>query len=65
MGRRGLPDVLAVLPPAGRLLAVECKRAGRKPTPDQLRALEELHKRGALVCVAHAITDVDAMLTTL
>lgn len=65
LGRAGLPDVMAALPPAGRLLAVECKRAGGRLNPDQIRAIDELRRRGVLVVVAYSITDVEAALGAL
>lgn len=57
-GEPGQPDVLAVLPPAGRLLALECKsRTGR--LRDAQRAwLERAEAAGAVVCVARSIDDL-------
>lgn len=62
MGRKGMPDVLAVISPLGRLVAVECKRGKAKPTADQTRVMGELKKRGALVIVARSIVDVEKAL---
>lgn len=47
----------------GRLIAVECKRPGNKPTREQEAMLAELRKRGALVVVAFDIKDVEKALT--
>jgi hypothetical protein len=38
-GPAGTSDVLGVLPPSGRLLALECKRPGNHPTAAQLAFL--------------------------
>jgi hypothetical protein len=46
----------------GRLIAVECKRPGNKPTRVQEATMEELRKRGALVVLAYSVTDVEKAL---
>src|SRR5262245_11385304 len=45
-GVEGLPDVLGLLPPAGRLLAVECKRPGGRLTDAQRAALANIAAAG-------------------
>ena len=78
MGVRGMPDVCGVVLQCpihwrscpggacsysvGRLVAVECKRLGNRPTEVQERTMEELRKRGALVIVAYSISDVERAL---
>lgn len=72
MGTPGMPDVLAVMPMTdgvhtygpmiGRLVAVECKRPGNKPTAIQEATMRELRKRGALVIVAYETGDVEKAL---
>lgn len=68
MGRVGLPDVMAVWPVrhggalCGRLLAIECKRDGHKPTDAQRAAMDMLRARGALVVLAYSVEDVQRAL---
>jgi hypothetical protein len=52
----GLPDVMAVR--SGQLLAVEVKVPGNKPTAVQLRLLERLAAKGAIVVVAYSVPEV-------
>lgn len=42
----------------GRFIAVECKRPGNKPTPEQLEFLGEIRKRGGYAIVAYSIDDL-------
>lgn len=62
LGEPGWPDVVGCLPPAGRLLAVECKAAGKRPSEAQTERLEELRRAGALVVVAYCVADVEKAL---
>src|SRR5262245_65101357 len=48
----GISDILGMLPPSGRLLAVECKRPGRQPTPEQAAFLDVVRQCGGVaLCV--------------
>lgn len=58
LGEAGLPDILGVIAPEGRLLGIEVKRPGREPTKLQQGKIEELRQRGALVFVATSVEDV-------
>lgn len=46
---RGCSDFLGFLTD-GRILAVECKATGKKPTPDQSAFLESVEKAGGFAC---------------
>jgi hypothetical protein len=46
-GRKGVSDILAVLP-GGRFLAVECKMPGKKPSPEQQSFLDEVTEQGGV-----------------
>jgi hypothetical protein len=58
MGHRGVADIIGVLPPAGRLLAVEVKRSGATPTGEQHAFLFSVRQAGGLAFVAHSTDDV-------
>ena len=62
MGMAGLPDILGIQKSTGRLVAIEVKRPGKKPTDIQQRMLQELTDYGALAFVATNIEDVQAKL---
>lgn len=51
MSERGIPDVIASIPPMGRLLMVEVKRPGGVVSDDQQRFLERWGASGALCLV--------------
>lgn len=46
---RGCSDYLGFLTD-GRILAVECKATGKKPTPDQAAFLESVERAGGFAC---------------
>jgi hypothetical protein len=58
----GCSDILGVLPPAGRLLAVECKRPGGKLTPAQAAFLSAVGAAGGLAFVVRSVDDLAAAL---
>lgn len=60
-GQPGASDVLAVLP-AGRLLALELKRPGCKPTPAQESWLAAVRDAGGLAIVATGLDDLRRQL---
>lgn len=55
-GRRSVPDRIVTLP-GNRVIFVECKAPGKKPTPLQLRDHE---RRQALGCDVRIIDSVEA-----
>ena len=57
-GAPGQSDVLAVQRPSGRLIAVECKRPGRKPTAAQQAFLDGVNRAGGIAILATCVDDV-------
>ena len=47
----GVADILGILPD-GKFLAIECKRPGGKPTPDQLEFIENINANNGIAFVA-------------
>jgi Holliday junction resolvase len=58
----GWPDILAIVPPHGRVLAIEVKLPGHKATPLQEWTLEEMRKVGAVAGVAESVEGALVML---
>ena len=54
----GVSDVLAILPPEGRLASIEVKRPGNKPTADQLAWLDQVRQAGGLALVVTSVQDL-------
>lgn len=61
-GQAGWPDILAILPPSGRLLALEVKLPGNVPTPLQTATMERMDKAGAYSRVVWSLEDVRLLL---
>ena len=70
-GEPGSSDLLAVLPASrhgdapGRLLAVECKRPGGKPSPLQAAFLERVRAAGGVGLVADSVASLERQLAEL
>ena len=62
LSQAGLPDRI-VLFPGGRVLFVELKAPGRKPTKLQLRTHEWLRSWGFVVLVIDGMEGVDALVS--
>jgi hypothetical protein len=60
MGVAGDPDIDACI--RGRSVQFEVKRPGERPTPLQVKRLEEWRKAGAVVAVVHGVGEVRAVL---
>ena len=56
-GEKGISDVIGCSP-QGTFIAVEVKKPGGKPSPDQLRFLEEVKVRGGVGILAYSLDDV-------
>jgi hypothetical protein len=65
LGPAGSPDVVAVIPPAGRLLACECKAKGGRLRPAQRAVRDNLTAAGAAYLVITDIRDLDKALAGL
>lgn len=59
-GNAGKPDITGCI--NGRRFEIEVKRPGNKPTPLQLKTLEEWRQAGALAGVAYNVDDVKEIL---
>ena len=57
-GPKGQADILGVLPPLGRALAVEVKRPGKKASMEQEAFLNLITRTGGLAFVATCPNDV-------
>lgn len=61
-GKNGVPDILGCLPD-GRMLALEVKRPGEKPTPLQKYELLEWAARHAITGVVESVAQVKELLS--
>ena len=57
-GKKGMADILGILKPNGRLLAIEVKRPGGRATPEQLAFLKQVNDAGGLGFVACSVEKV-------
>ncbi len=64
VGLRGVSDILGVLP-GGRMLAVECKRPGCKPSSDQDQFLDNVTKLGGVGIWVSSVSELEADLKEL
>lgn len=61
-GMKGVPDILAVIPPDGRLLGVECNAARGRMTADQEHFRLRLTMEGGIYVVARSVGElIDAL----
>jgi len=58
----GLPDIIAVAPGSGRLLGIEVKRPGGRPTELQKATLARINAAGGVAGVAFGIEDALVLL---
>ena len=61
-GYPGSPDILAILPPHGRLLGVECKMKGNRQQPNQKAFGLDMEAKGALYLVVYSVEALQAAL---
>ena len=61
-GVAGLPDVFAVLPPAGRLLGLELKSPAGRQTAAQQAVAAALTGAGGLYAVVRDVRELDRLL---
>ena len=60
-GDRGMSDML-FCSPDGRFGAIEVKRKGNKPTPEQEEFLERVRRNGGIAVIAYSIDEVMGMI---
>ena len=58
----GISDIVGILPPSGQMLAIECKRPGRKPTPEQELFLQVVRQSGGLAVCIHSLDELEQAL---
>jgi hypothetical protein len=51
----GFPDLLGIIPPTGRLLAIEVKRPGKKPTTAQSAFIAQIVRDGGTAFWADSV----------
>ena len=61
-GTKGQADILGLLPPSGRLLALEVKRPGGKLTREQDAFLRAITRAGGIAAMVTCPQDVDTLL---
>jgi hypothetical protein len=61
-GQKGMSDILGLIPPTGRLLAIEVKLLGRAPTVYQQAFLDQVRKHGGIAFVAYSVEHVEIRL---
>ncbi len=61
----GAPDLLAAVAPLGRLVALECKTGGARPTADQRRCHAALRAVGVEVHVVRSVADAVTVFARL
>jgi hypothetical protein len=61
-GPKGQADILGIMSPSGRLLAIEVKRKGQGPTEEQSRFLNRIDLAGGIAIVAHSLEECQESL---
>jgi hypothetical protein len=62
---RGGPDLLAAVAPIGRMVALEVKTGGARPTPEQRACHVALRAVGVAVFVVHSVAEARAALASV
>lgn len=61
-GAKGCSDAIGVLRPSGRFVAIEFKRPGEKPTPEQEGFLQRIRSQGGIALVVTGVEDLRTQL---
>lgn len=61
-GKVGSADILGILKPSGRFLAIEVKKPGGKPSEEQIAFLCAIRDAGGVAIVAQSLDDVRKVL---
>jgi hypothetical protein len=61
-GKKGSADIIGLLPPDGKFLAVEVKSMTGRASPEQREFLEAIKQQGGVAVVATSYRDVEAAL---
>lgn len=65
IGLKGMPDIIGIIPPQGRFLAVEVKSGRASLTPHQKAFLQAIGEAGGYCAVVREPRDVDRLLLEL
>ena len=57
----GSSDIIGIMPD-GRFLAIEVKKPGKNPTPEQLNFIEAVRRHGGIASVVHSPEDLAGLL---
>jgi len=57
----GIADILGIMPD-GRFLAIEVKRPGNKPTPNQVQFIQNIINNKGLAFLAYSLDDVKQII---
>jgi hypothetical protein len=61
-GKKGSADIIGLLAPDGKFLAVETKAPDGRLSPEQREFLEMIEQQGGMAVIARSWTDVDRAL---
>lgn len=59
---KGVSDILGIIPPLGRVLAIEVKSAKGRASPEQIAFLDRVNKDGGIGFIARSYQEVEARL---
>lgn len=64
MGKSGIPDFICVVPPTGRILAIEAKAKGKSKNTTALQdmRLQEIRDAGGIALVVDDVTQLEGVL---
>ncbi len=65
VGMKGVADILAVLPPIGRLAGIECKMPAGRQSPDQKAFQAALEAAGGVYLLIRDVRDLESELSRL
>lgn len=63
-GVDGISDIIGVLP-GGKMLTVECKMPGNKPSPEQKGFIEKVRQHGGIAVVVYDVQELIDVLCDL
>ena len=58
----GSSDLVGILVPEGRFVALEVKAPGKRPTPEQERFLDLVRRSGGFAAVVRSVEDVRVLI---
>jgi hypothetical protein len=61
-GKKGSADIIGLLPPNGKFLAVETKAPDGRLSPERKQFLAGIREQGGVAVIARSWTDVDQVL---